>query len=204
MHAVFLRVDAGETITDQERRNVVILAERPAVTITWTRYAGGERGPGLHVHREHVDAFYVLGGELTFTVGPAGEERVSVAAGGFLAVPPNVVHTFVNEGPAEARWLNLHAPDTGFADYLRAARDGTGGAWDSFDPPADGGRPAAEVIVTRPGEGERRATGGRDLVVKGVLPQLTVVESTGDGSLDAGLYYDLGSGRVLGAHAPGL
>ena len=204
MHAVFLRVDAGETITDQERRNVVILAERPAVTITWTRYAGGERGPGLHVHREHVDAFYVLGGELTFTVGPAGEERVSVAAGGFLAVPPNVVHTFVNEGPAEARWLNLHAPDTGFADYLRAARDGTGGAWDSFDAPADGGRPAAEVIVTRPGEGERRANGGRDLVVKGVLPQLTVVESTGDGSLDAGLYYDLGSGRVLGAHAPGL
>jgi quercetin dioxygenase-like cupin family protein len=204
MHAVFLRVETGETITDQERRNVVILAEGPELTITWTRYAGGERGPGLHVHREHVDAFYVLDGELTFTVGPGGAERVSAGAGAFVAVPPNVVHTFVNEGPSEARWLNLHAPDTGFADYLRAARDGIAGAWDSFDPPADGGRPAGAVIVTGAGEGERRTTDGRVLVVKGDLPQLTVVESSGDGPLDAGLYYELGSGRMLGARGRGL
>src|SRR5688572_32300594 len=99
----------GEVITDEERRELVILAERPELTVTWTRYAAGEGGPDLHVHRDHTDAFYVLEGELTFAVGPAGE-RVRVGAGGFVAVPPNVVHTFANESGAEARWLNLHAP----------------------------------------------------------------------------------------------
>ena len=115
--------------------------------MTWTRYAGGERGPGLHVHREHTDAFYVLEGELTFAVGP-GAERVTVGPGAFVAVPPNVVHTFSNDSGAEATWLNFHAPDMGFATYLRA-----GAAWDSFDAPADGGLPAGDVT----GLGPRRA-----------------------------------------------
>lgn len=174
---IVVQLADAETITALERRNVVVLAEREDITITWTRYAAGEPGPDLHVHREHVDAFYVLDGELTFPVGP-GAERVRVPAGGFVAVPPNVVHTFVNDSGAEARWLNFHAPDKGFAAYLRAMRDGTGGSFDSFDPPADGGRPATEVIVTGPGEGERLETGR---LVKGVLPDLSVVEWTLDG-----------------------
>ena len=136
-----LRRDDGETITALERREVVILAERPALTVTWSRYAGGERGPDLHVHREHTDAFYVLEGELTFGVGP-GAERVTVAPGGFVAVPPGVVHTFSNESDADACWLNSHAPDMGFAAFLR-----TGSAWDSFDAPPDGGPPATGVLV---------------------------------------------------------
>ncbi|MGZ8605350.1 MAG: cupin domain-containing protein [Actinomycetota bacterium] len=112
--------------------------------MTRSRYAGGDRGPDLHVHREHTDAFSVIEGELTFTVGP-GAERVTVAAGGFVAVPPGVVHTFSNDSGADACWLNFHAPDMGFAAFLR-----TGSAWDSFDAPADGGLPAAGVIVTGP------------------------------------------------------
>lgn len=47
------------------RREVVILVEGPALTVTRSRYAGGERGPDPHVHREHTDAFSVLEGELT-------------------------------------------------------------------------------------------------------------------------------------------
>ena len=161
----------GETITARERRDVVILAEHPELTVTWSRYAGGERGPDLHVHREHTDAFYVLEGELTFTVGPEAEQ-VTVSPGAFVAVPPNIVHTFSNDSGADASWLNLHAPDTGFAAFLRAARDGRESAWDSFDPPADGGLPAAGVIVTGPDEGER--TGGG--LLKAALPGLRVVE----------------------------
>jgi quercetin dioxygenase-like cupin family protein len=57
------------------------------------------RWPDPHVHREHTDAFYVLEGELTFAVGPAAE-RIGVAAGGFVAVPPGVVHSFANESGA--------------------------------------------------------------------------------------------------------
>jgi quercetin dioxygenase-like cupin family protein len=37
----------------------------------------------------------VLEGELTFAV-----ERIGVAAGGFVAVPPDVVHSFANESGA--------------------------------------------------------------------------------------------------------
>ena len=32
-------------------------SERQDLAITWSRYAMGERGPDLHVHREHTDAF---------------------------------------------------------------------------------------------------------------------------------------------------
>jgi len=136
----------GETIADAERRAVVLVSSSDALTVTWSRYGAGERGPDLHVHREHTDAFYVLTGELTFEVGPSAQ-RVRAPAGTSVAVPPNVVHTFVNASGAEATWLNFHAPDKGFAAYLRASRDGIDAAWDSFDPPADGGRPAADVVV---------------------------------------------------------
>jgi quercetin dioxygenase-like cupin family protein len=136
----------GETIADAEHRAVVLISASDELTVTWSLYGAGQRGPGLHVHREHTDAFYVLTGDLTFEVGPAAE-RVRAPAGTFVAVPPNVVHTFVNDSSAAATWLNFHAPDKGFAAYLRAARDGIEAAWDSFDPPVDGGRPAAEVVV---------------------------------------------------------
>jgi quercetin dioxygenase-like cupin family protein len=211
-----LRLDDGETITSQERRAVVLLAERREIAITWTRYGAGERGPDLHVHREHTDAFYVLDGELTFLVGP-GAERVRVAAGGFVAVPPNVVHTFVNESGAEASWLNTHTPEQGFAAYLRALRDGEDAAFDSFDPPADGGLPAAGAIVRGPGEGERLTSADGAVLLKGALPDLCVTEWTLDGASggvdlrgdDARVnrYYALSGGaagkaRVLGIHAP--
>jgi hypothetical protein len=47
----------GETITDKERREVMLLVERPELSMTWSRYAPGERGTDLHIHREHTDAF---------------------------------------------------------------------------------------------------------------------------------------------------
>jgi quercetin dioxygenase-like cupin family protein len=136
----------GEIITRLPARDVVLLTGEPGLTVTFSRYAAGERGPGLHVHREHTDAFYVLEGELTFGLGPEGEPA-RMGAGGFVAVPPNVGHAFANESGADARWLNFHAPDMGFAAYMRGARDGETVAWDSFDMPADGGLPAAGVTV---------------------------------------------------------
>jgi mannose-6-phosphate isomerase-like protein (cupin superfamily) len=183
MDDVLVRLGDGETISRQERREVLLLAESHDVSITWSRYAPGERGPELHVHREHTDAFYVLEGELSFAVGP-GAERIDVSAGGFVAVPPNVAHSFVNEGSTDARWLNLHAPDNGFAAYLRALRDGTDAVFDSYDPPADGGLPAAAAIVTGPGQGERLQSGNRVVVLKGALPELSLAEWILDGPFD--------------------
>jgi quercetin dioxygenase-like cupin family protein len=136
----------GEIITQREGRELRLLVAEPDLTITWSRYAAGERGADLHVHREHVDAFYVVEGELTFRVGP-DTERLALAAGGYVAIPPNVVHAFDNDAATTVEYLNFHAPDAGFAAYLRAARDGGKAAFDSFDPPADGGRPAADATV---------------------------------------------------------
>ena len=173
----------GEAIADAERRAVVLVSSSDELTVTWSRYGAGERGPGLHVHREHTDAFYVLTGELTFEVGPSAE-RVRAPAGTFVAVPPNVVHTFVNDGDVDARFLNFHTPDRGFAASLRGRRDGNEVAWDSFDPPPDGGRPASEAVATGPGEGERLVTGSREVWLKAVLPHLCFAEWTLDGPFE--------------------
>jgi hypothetical protein len=70
-------------------------------------------------------------------------ERVKAPAGTFLLAPPHVVHTFRNDGPGEATWLNFHAPSKGFAEFLRDPDF----VWDSFDAPADGGRPRSEAVV---------------------------------------------------------
>jgi quercetin dioxygenase-like cupin family protein len=69
-----------------------------------------------HVHDDHVDAFYVLEGEVEFTVD---EEVVRAAPGTLVAAPPGTRHGFRNPGPGRARVLNLHAPDAGFADSIR-------------------------------------------------------------------------------------
>ena len=103
---------------------------------TWTRHEAGERGAEPHVHREHTDSFYVLEGELTFRIGP-DLERVTAPAGTFVAVPPNVIHGFDNDGAERACFLNFHAPSGGFADYMRGVNPG----FDSFEPP-DGRRGA--------------------------------------------------------------
>ncbi|HEU0304943.1 MAG TPA: cupin domain-containing protein [Gaiellaceae bacterium] len=158
--------DEGEAVVDQPRRTLRILFSHELLDVTWTRHEGGERGAEPHVHREHADAFYVLEGELTFRVGPE-LERVTAAAGTFVAVPPNVVHGFDNDSSERACFLNFHSPSTGFADYLRGS-----GRFDSFDPPADGGRPAAEAIVSPPGAGERV----RSHRVKAELPHLSAIE----------------------------
>jgi quercetin dioxygenase-like cupin family protein len=173
----------GETITARERREVVLLADREEISMTRSRYAPGERGPDPHVHREHTDAFYVLDGELTFALGPEGEQ-VSLPAGSFVAVPPNLVHSFVNEGSTDTHFLNLHAPDAGFAAYMRAARDGAEAPFDSFEPPADGGLPLAEAIVSHPGEGERLESGSRVTFLKGALSDICLAEFFFDGPFE--------------------
>jgi len=152
MTPILLGPGEGETISDRAERNVILKCDHDLVDVTWTRYEAGELGPDPHIHEQHADAWYVLEGELTFGLGPGGGELRRAPAGGFVLVPAGVVHTFRNEGPATARFLNVHAPSMGFAESLRRA--GTGFQWDAFDLPDDGGRPAADAIVRGPGEGD--------------------------------------------------
>jgi quercetin dioxygenase-like cupin family protein len=67
-----------------------------------------------HSHDDHVDSFFVLEGEVEFLNGTAGP-------GAFVAAPPNAVHGIKILGDGSpTSLLNIHAPDTGFADRMRA------------------------------------------------------------------------------------
>jgi quercetin dioxygenase-like cupin family protein len=167
-HAVLLQPGEGETIFDVPERTIRILADRDELALTWFRYEPGQEGPEPHVHRRHTDAFYVLEGELELGLGPE-VTRLTGSAGSLAAAPPNVVHTFRNGSEGTVVFLNIHAPNMGFTEMLRAARDGRdegAGEFDQFDPPADGGRPLSDAAFNGPGEGEPIAIGESSAVLK--------------------------------------
>src|SRR5215210_2578391 len=136
----------GEVVGDSPDRRVEILSDHDGLHATWSRFGPGRDGADLHIHRRHTDLFYVLEGELTVMLGHDGEEA-PVAAGTLVRVPPLVVHGFRNAGERELRYLNLHAPGLGFADYLRGLRDGRAVSYDQEPPPRDGVRPPTDAVI---------------------------------------------------------
>jgi quercetin dioxygenase-like cupin family protein len=166
--AILLSPREGEAITDRPTRELRFLCVHEWLTLSWFRYGAGERGADPHFHREHADCFYVLDGRITVRLG-AAQERVVATAGSLVLIPPGVVHSFDNDGPDEARFLNVHAPDGGFARNLRTGDS----SWDSFEPPADGGRAASDAIVTLPGGGERFRREDRAITILGELPEVS-------------------------------
>lgn len=67
----------------------------------------GGRKPPPHIHTNCEEAFYVLDGEIEFTLG---KESVIGRRDTFVLVPGGVAHTFGNAGAVQARLLVLHAP----------------------------------------------------------------------------------------------
>jgi mannose-6-phosphate isomerase-like protein (cupin superfamily) len=72
-------------------------------------------GPPVHVHADMEEAFYVLEGEFTFTVG---SDDVVAEAGAFVLVPRGAPHGFRNSGDSDGRYLRLFSPPPS-ADTLR-------------------------------------------------------------------------------------
>ena len=64
-------------------------------------------GPPPHVHSREEEGFYILEGEITFTVNA---ERVMAKAGTFANMPVGTPHSFKNEGGKTARLLISVAP----------------------------------------------------------------------------------------------
>jgi quercetin dioxygenase-like cupin family protein len=158
----------GETI----RPGFEIKVGRPELVLTEAIYAPGDLGPDPHVHHDHVDSFFVLEGELEWRVGPELEPHTG-GAGTFVSVPHDVLHTFRNPGPGDARFLNLHAPGLGFERYLR-------GDFPEFDQhymPEGSGLPPDEVVLLGPGEGERLDFGSSTATIKVGREQLAVFEA---------------------------
>jgi mannose-6-phosphate isomerase-like protein (cupin superfamily) len=146
---MLIRPGGGEVIGDSPERRVEILSDHPSLHATWSRFAAGREGAELHVHRRHTDLFYVLEGKLTVRLGLDGDEVV-VPAGTVARVPPLVVHGFRNGSDADMRYLNFHAPGVGFADYMRALRDGRKLTYDQEPPPDSGTRPPSEAAISAP------------------------------------------------------
>jgi mannose-6-phosphate isomerase-like protein (cupin superfamily) len=106
--------------------HLTVKADRDELVVTEMVYPPGRRGPEPHLHKLHCDVFYVAEGEIVVEID--GVPR-RVPTFGFALVPPNVVHTFRNEGDVPARIVNVHAPGTRFAEYVRRMAAG-----DDFDP----------------------------------------------------------------------
>jgi quercetin dioxygenase-like cupin family protein len=102
--------------------NVEFLArtvDTPRFNLGIIHFAPG-RELEAHVHEGEDDSFYILDGEIVFTLGEQDDEVVA-GPGTFVLVPPGVRHGFSNRTDEVVRILNLHAP-AGFD--LRVAADG--------------------------------------------------------------------------------
>jgi mannose-6-phosphate isomerase-like protein (cupin superfamily) len=173
---VLVPFGGGEVVGDSSDRRVEILSEDETLHATWSRFGPRREGADLHVHRKHTDLFYVLEGELTVRLG-IEDESVVVPAGTLARVPPLVVHGFRNASDAELRYVNFHAPGVGFADYLRAMRDGRTVSFDQHPPPPDGGRPRTEAVVG--GEGSMSERPGQRVALLADVDEIGVSEAWG-------------------------
>ena len=132
-------------------------------------------GPGPHFHRHHVDAFFVLEGELELR---AGGETVRALPGTSVCVPPGVVHSFTTADGMGARFLNVHAPG-GFSSYLRAriaGGDPDPAEFDIHDVDAPGGPGAAIVSTLRGGERFEMPRSASTVTIRADRPELSLLE----------------------------
>lgn len=90
-------------------------------------------GPPPHTHTREEEAFYVLEGELTFTV--AGEQ-FAVPAGGFVLAPRGVPHRFTNAGDRPARAIVIATP-AGLEDFFAEIGRPWEDAYRAPGPPTD-------------------------------------------------------------------
>ena len=98
----------------KEHRLLLVKALLPELNVLEYFVTPEYDGASSHVHLRHADCFYVLEGELELR---ADGEVVRAGPGTSVIVPPGVVHEFTSVG--RARFLNVHAPEFGFVEYLR-------------------------------------------------------------------------------------
>jgi mannose-6-phosphate isomerase-like protein (cupin superfamily) len=131
-------------VADRPSLRVALLADSEEIGISeaWSD-PGGPPAP-LHVHPRHVETFYVLAGEMAFTVGPGGTSRfpqtpstgphartggyaagreLHAVAGSWVQIPAGVPHMFAFPGSEPVRFLNLHTPSCGYAAFLRGLHE---------------------------------------------------------------------------------
>ena len=89
--------------------------------------AGATRISPAHAHKEMLEAFYILEGQIDFKLD---SETASCGPGSFVFVPGGVGHTFWNSGETPARLLIIHSPALdGYFEALSAL-------WSEAEPPS--------------------------------------------------------------------
>jgi len=68
MDGIVSRSGEGETLGGT-KHEIEVKVTRPELDVLEFEIASDFEGPGLHIHKEHVDSFYVLEGELEFRIG---------------------------------------------------------------------------------------------------------------------------------------
>jgi quercetin dioxygenase-like cupin family protein len=140
-------VGAGEVIFGSEKLDVTLLVDSEQLAAVAARAAPGWGRSPLHVHARHAEAVFVFEGELELRL----EDRAHrIGPETWAFVPPEVVHAFEVAGDGPARFLVLHAPGSGYGDYVRGDVAG-------FDQ-----RPAADAVSADPGLVVIRRAGGAE------------------------------------------
>jgi quercetin dioxygenase-like cupin family protein len=92
------------------RTSVVVKLEHPetddAFALVEATFPAGVPGPPRHRHPWH-ESFYLLSGELEFTVG---DETIHASPGDLVHAGPGVPHTYVNLAPQSATALGFFTP----------------------------------------------------------------------------------------------
>jgi mannose-6-phosphate isomerase-like protein (cupin superfamily) len=147
MAGVVLRPGEGESLFDGR---IVLKATFPELCITESFFPDARDGASPHIHHRHADAFYVVDGGFAVLVH---DEEHDLEPGGCVCAPPEVVHGF--RTTSQARFLNFHTPDGGFAENLRARNRGEPGGFDSVDVEPGRGAPPTDAVLLAAGGGER-------------------------------------------------
>ena len=155
-----VEIGEGEVIFGSPKLDVTLLADIEQLVVVAVRAAPGWGNSSPHVHARHAEALYVFEGEVTLQLEDCAH---SIGPETWAFVPREITHTFEVTGDQPARFLVLHAPGSGFGDYIR----GAAAAFDQLSPLDAVTRDPGLVVVRRTGgaEGdnitdrpERRAT----------------------------------------------
>ena len=117
---MFIPADTGEAywVMGGMFTYLVTGAESAGNYFTLIVDVGPEAGPPPHIHHLEDEQFYVLDGQLTYSVG---DQILEVRTGDFIHIPRGTVHSFKN-GSKPSRLLATFAP-AGIEGFFREVGD---------------------------------------------------------------------------------
>ena len=113
-----------EFVFEDAGLKVALLADVDEIAVSETSTHARLPPIPRHLHRKHVESFYVVEGSLKFD---AGGHELLAEAGSWVQVPRGVPHTFSAPAAGSTRFINLHTPSSGYGAFLRGLLEGR---WD--------------------------------------------------------------------------